>query len=380
MVFVAKKDGSLRLCVDYRRLNKITVKDHFPLPFIDELVDAMGGARYFSTLDAASGYWQVPMHEDSIRKAGFVTKYSVFDWCILPFGLTTAAATFQRLMTRILQPLLGTCVHVFIDDIIVYSRTMEEHVAHLEQVFHICKEANLRIKLSKCTFASSSVEYLGHQITSDGLMPTDRNVRKVLDMANSKNQSDVRAFLGMVGYYRGFIPDFADKAYAIQKLTRDKIDFNWGEEQEAAFMVLKEALVKPPVLAYPDPTKVQILTTDASGKGIGAILSQSVHGSSEGEQVIAYASRALRDVETRYSTTHVEALAIVAGMYHFRHYLGRRKFVVYTDHSALTYILNNPTPSPKVSRCSAATMEYDFTIKHRKREDNPADELSRLVG
>ena len=379
VLFVGKKDGSLRLCVDYRRLNKITVKDHFPLPFIDELVDSMGGARYFSTLDAASGYWQVPMHEDSIRKTGFVTKYGVFDWCVLPFGLSTAPATFQRLMARILQPLLGKCVHVFIDDIIVYSRTLEEHVHHLEQVFEICKEANLRIKLAKCSFASDNVEYLGHRITKDGLKPTDRNVKKVLDMAAPSSKSEVRSFLGMVGYYRRFIPDFANKAHPIQQLTRVKSDFIWGTQQEEAFEALKNALVHPPVLAYPDPTKVQILTTDASGKGIGAILSQSADGSSEGEQVIAYASRALRGAETRYATTHVEALAIVAGMYHFRHYLRGRKFVLYTDHSALIYILNNPTPSPKISRWSAATMEYDFVAKHRKGEDNPADALSRLV-
>ncbi|CDH61066.1 krab-a domain-containing protein [Lichtheimia corymbifera JMRC:FSU:9682] len=369
VLFVGKKDGSLRLCVDYRRLNKITVKDHFPLPFIDELIDSMGGARYFSTLDAASGYWQVPMHENSIHKTGFVTKYGVFDWCVLPFGLTSAPATFQRLMTQLLQPLLGKCVHVFIDDIIIYSRTLEEHVQHLEQVFNICKDANLRIKLAKCTFASDNVEYLGHQITKDGLKPTERNVKKVKDMVAPKNKSEVRSLLGMVGYYRRFIPDFANKAQAIQKLTRNKVDFEWGPEQEKAFEVLKDALITPPVLAYPDPTMVQILTTDASGKGIGAILSQSADGSSDGEQVIAYASRALRGAETRYATTHVEALAIVAGMYQFRHYLRGRKFVLYTDHSALTYILNNPAPSPKVSRWSAATMEYDFAVKHRKGEN-----------
>lgn len=379
VLFVGKKDGSLRLCVDYRRLNKITVKDHFPLPFIDELVDSMGGARYFSTLDAASGYWQVPVHENSIHKTGFVTKYGVFDWCVLPFGLTSAPATFQRLMTQILQPLLGKCVHVFIDDIIIYSRTLEEHVQHLEQVFKICKDTNLRIKLAKCTFASDNVEYLGHQITRDGLKPTDRNVKKVLDMSVPKNKSDVRSFLGMVGYYRRFIPDFANKARAIQQLTRSKVDFVWGPDQELACKELKEALINPPVLAYPDPNKVQILTTDASGKGIGAILSQSVDGSSEGEQVIAYASRTLRGAETRYATTHLEALAVVAGMNQFRHYLRGRKFVLYTDHSALTYILNNPSPSPKISRWSAATMEYDFVTKHRRGKDNPADALSRLV-
>lgn len=379
VLFVAKKDGSLRLCVDYRRLNKVTVKDHFPLPFIDELVDSMGGARYFSTLDAASGYWQVPMHENSIHKTGFITKYGVFDWCVLPFGLTSAPATFQRLMTRILQPLFGKCVHVFIDDIIVYSRTLNEHVQHLEQVFKICKEANLRIKLAKCTFASDSVEYLGHQITREGLKPTDRNVKKVQDMVIPKDKSDVRSFLGMVGYYRRFVPDFANKAQALQQLTKSKIDFYWRSEQELAFKVLKDALINPPVLAYPDPNKVQILTTDASGKGIGAILSQSDDGSPEGEQVIAYASRTLRGAETRYATTHLEALAVVAGMHHFRHYLRGRKFVLYTDHSALTYILNNPAPSSKVSRWAAATMEYDFVTKYRKGENNPADALSRLV-
>ncbi|KAJ8651336.1 hypothetical protein O0I10_013167 [Lichtheimia ornata] len=279
-----------------------------------------------------------------------------------------------------LATVIGKCVQVFIDDIIVYSRTLEEHVQHLERVFGICKEANLRIKLAKCSFASDNVEYLGHQITRQGLKPTDRNVKKVLDMTAPKNKSEVRSFLGMVGYYPRFIPAFAEKSHAIQQLTRNKVDFIWGDEQEAAFKVLKEALVNPPVLAYPDPTKVQILTTDASGKGIGAISSQSADGSSDGEQVIAYASRALRGPEVRYATTHVEALAIVAGMYQFRHYLRGRKFVLYTDHSALTYILNNPSPSPKVSRWSAATIEYDFVTKHRKGESNPADALSRLVG
>lgn len=377
--FVKKKDGSLRLVIDYRRLNKLTVKDSFPLPHIDDLLDSLGGARWFSTLDAASGYWQVPLADDAIEKTGFVCKYGTYEWLVTPFGLTTAGETYQRMMSTILAPFIGEFVYVFIDDVIVWSRTLEEHVEHLRKVFEVCNSVNLRLRRDKCSLARRQVEYLGHIVSAEGLRPGARNVEKLLAMRKPNNTSDVRSFLGMTGYFRRFIPDYATVAEPLTKLLKKEATFVWEEEQALAFEKLKVVLTSPPILAFPDSDKLQILTTDASGRGIGAVLSQVQDEDSNDEQVVAYASRVLRGSELKYSITHMEALAVVWGVRKFRHYLAGRKFIIRTDHSALSFIFNNPTPSPKVQRWSAALFEYDFKVQYRPGRMNTADPLSRLL-
>ncbi|KAG2190968.1 hypothetical protein INT47_007113 [Mucor saturninus] len=377
--FVRKRDNTLRLVVDYRKLNQVTIKDAFPLPHIDDLLDSLGGSSLFSTLDAASGYWQVPVAEESIERTGFVTRQGTFEFTVMPFGLTSAPSTFQRTMSMILGEYIGDFVYVFIDDVIIFSKTLAEHEVHLSLVFEACKKANLKLKRSKCFFAQPSVEYLGHVVSGSGLSPCSRNVEKLLALVVPRNTNEVHTFLGMAGYYRRFVHDYAKVAQPLVKMLKKNVSFVWGPEQETAFLALRAALVSPPILAFPDRQQVQILTTDASTRGLGAVLSQAPEDSLEDETVISYGSRGLRGSEKNYAATHLEALALIWGVVRYRHYLAGRHFILRTDHAALVYIIKNPNPSPKLSRWAAALMEYDFTLKHQPGRDNPADALSRLL-
>ena len=377
--FVKKKDGSLRLVIDYRRLNKLTIKDNFPLPIIDTLLDSLAGAVVFSKLDAASGYWQVPMHSNSIEKTGFTTPQGTFEFLVMPFGLTSAPATFQRMMTNLLGDYIGKFVHVFIDDVICYSSSPEEHAHHLDLIFKRCKEHGLRLKFKKCKFGSPEVDYLGHKISGSGILPNVHNTEKILNFVTPRNVDEVRSFLGTTGYYRRFINNYATISAPLVKLLRKNVRFQWGKAQEEAYLILKKALTSPPVLAYPDRDQVQILTTDASKNGISAILSQSPSGGPSGERVISYNSRTIRNAEVHYSTVHLEALAVVWGVSKYRHYLLGRKFILRTDNSALTYVFKPSKPSPKLARWAAALLEYDFEVVHKPGAQNPADSLSRLL-
>lgn len=379
--FVQKKDKGLRLVVDFRKLNKNTKKMVYPLPHINELLDSLGGATIFSTLDAASGYWQVPLNGDSIEKTGFITKYGTYEFLVMPFGLCTASDTYQKMMPSLMAPYIGRFVFVFIDDIIVYSKNISEHLIHLETVFEVCNAANLRLKRSKCHFACKSVEYLGHVVSADGVLPTTHNVSKLINMKTPECISDVRSLLGTTNYYRRYIPNYAALMRPITRLLKKTETFIWEAEQQEAFTFVKEVLTNPPILSYPDRDQTQILTTDGCSTGIGAILSQSPDGSNKQETVIAYASKALKDSERNLSTTEIEAYAIIWAVKYFRHYLAgkNRKFILYTDHSALAFILNNEKPTPKVSRWAAALMEHNYEVRYKPGKNNPADALSRLI-
>lgn len=379
--FVQKKDKGLRLVVDFRKLNKNTKKMVYPLPHINELLDSLGGAMIFSTLDAASGYWQVPLNEDSIEKTGFITKYGTYEFLVMPFGLCTASDTYQKMMSSLMAPYIGRFVFVFIDDIIVYSKDINEHLTHLKTVFEVCNAANLRLKRSKCHFACKSVEYLGHVVSADGVLPTTHNVSKLINMKTPECVSEVRSLLGTTNYYRRYIPNYAALMRPITRLLKKAETFIWETEQEDAFTLVKEVLTNPPILSYPDRDQTQILTTDGCSTGIGAILSQSPDGSNKQETVIAYASKALKDSERNLSTTEIEAYAIIWAVKYFRHYLAgkNRKFILYTDHSALAFILNNEKPTPKISRWAAALMEHNYEVRYKPGKNNPADALSRLI-
>ncbi|KAG1332920.1 hypothetical protein G6F62_007014 [Rhizopus arrhizus] len=377
--FVKKKDGSLRLVIDYRRLNRMTIKDNFPLPIIDTLLDSLAGAKVYSTLDAASGYWQVPMEIDSIERTGFITPQGTYEFQVMPFGLTSAPATFQRMMTNLLGEYIGKFVHVFIDDVICYSQTPEEHVQHLELIFDKCKQHNLRLKFKKCKFGAPKVEYLGHEISGDGITPNTHNLDKILKFRTPRNADDIRSFLGTTGYYRRFINNYAMVSAPLTRLLKKNVKFQWSEAQEDAYQYLKKALISAPLLVYPDKNQIQILTTDASSKGIAAILSQSPDGRSEDERVISYNSRTLRAAEKNYATVHLEALAIVWGINKYRHYLLGRRFILRTDNSALTFVLEPSRPSPKLARWATTLMEYDYQVEHHPGARNPADSLSRLL-
>ncbi|KAG1046838.1 hypothetical protein G6F43_010692 [Rhizopus delemar] len=379
--FVKKKDGSRRIVIDYRNLNRITVPFAHPLPLIAELLDSLGGARYFTTMDLAFGYWQVPMEEDSIEKTGFVTKQGIFEFLVMPFGLCTAPSRFQSMMNTVLKEYIGVFCLVFIDDVLIYGgETIEEHAHYVELVLVKCKEANLRIKKKKCSWGRTEVSYLGHKVTSDGLLPGDHNVNKIKEFKVPSNASEVKSFLGLCSYYRSFIPDYAKHAEPLQQLVKKNKVFTWDKSQVEGFEFFKRCLISPPLLAYPNRQKVQVLTVDGSSIGLGAILSQVDDLDTLGnEEVVSYASRTLRGPERNYAITHIEALAVVWGVQHYRHFLLGRKFLLVTDHLALKYIFNPSKKTPKLGRWAGMLMEYDFKLVYRRGSQNPADPLSRLM-
>ena len=383
VVMVCKKDGTHRFCIDYRALNSVTKADVFPLPRIDDLLDQLGEAHYFSTLDLAAGYWQIRVHPDSREKTAFITPQGLFEFCVMPFGLTNAPSVFQRLMQRVLAGLNPDegpdFVTVYLDDILVFSRTMEDHLMHLGQVLERVEQAGLKLKPAKCRFARQEVEYLGHLVTPQGLMTNDRLVFAVQDFPRPENVHDVRRFLGLASYYRRFIPHFSRIAQPLHALTCKEATFMWTEECQAAMDLLKDRLTSAPVLAYPSFTKPYTLETDASIKGIGAVLSQRQE---DGKlHPVAYASRSLSAAERNYSISELETLAVVWAISHFRSYLYGVGVTVITDHSAVKAILHTPNPSGKHARWWTRVYGSgvgDVQVVHRAgRLNASADALSR---
>ena len=330
VVMVRKKDGSLRFCVDFRQLNAATVKDAHPLPRIDDLLDALHGAKWFSTLDLKSGYWQVPITEQDKAKTAFRTSSGqLLEFNQVPFGLCNAPATFSRLMDRVLAGLHWETCLFYLDDIIVFSSTWEEHLAQLRQVFERLRHASLKLGADKCTFAAKEVSYLGHRVTEEGLLPDSSLLAAIREIPPPKTATEVRSFLGLAGYYRRYVKNFAAIAAPLHALTRKDAVFHWSEECQTAFDQLKTLLTTSPITAFPDFSQAIRLYTDASTAGLGAILAQVWDGK---ERIICCASRALNQAEKSNPATKLECLAIVWAVAKFRPYLMAMPFEVFTDH------------------------------------------------
>ena len=362
VVLVPKKSGETRFCVDYRGLNQVTRADHYPLPLArSEIFDTLGGAKVFSCLDCQQGYWQVSVAEEDRHKTAFRCFLGLFHFKRVPFGLKNAPSTYQRLMAHILSGYTGKFCHCFIDDIIIFSATFEDHLEHLRLVFERLKEAGIKLKPSKCVLAKEKVQYLGHTISPGEIRPDPENVTKIRNLEEPTTVKQIRTFVGMASYYRSFVKDFSRRAHPLTELTKQNVKFRWGAEEEAAFTDLKEALTTEPVLALPDFTKPFILMTDGSMTGLGAVLGQH-HDGEPREQVIGYASRRTNKLEESYSACELECMALVWATRHFRNYILGRRTEVITDHWALKWLQDLKNPNPRLQRWRIALQEFD--LKH----------------
>jgi len=373
-----KKTGKYRFCIDYRQLNKVTVPDSYPLPRIDELLEKYRKAKWFSSIDLAAGFHQIEMDEKDKAKTAFVCAKGLYEYNVMPFGLTNAPATFQRAMDEILEEFIDDFVVVYIDDIMIFSKSLEDHMEHLDKVLRRLQEHNLIIKLKKCKFLERDIEFLGHIVGNGGLRPDEKKIEKVQGIKEPTTVKEVRSFLGLCSYYRKFVENFSKIAKPLTSLVKKETEFIWGKEQQKAFDMLKEKLTKYPILQYPDYEKEFILITDASGDGIGAVLSQK--DDKGREIVIAYASRSLQGAEIRYPITELECLAVIWGIKHFHKYLVNRKFKVITDHAALKGLMSAKIPTGRRARWVMELQQYSFEIIHRPGKENKnADALSRLL-
>ena len=391
IVLVRKKNGSLRLCVDYRKLNEKTVKDAFPLPRIEESITSITDAKWFSTLDLASGFNQVAMDTEDRPKTAFSCPFGLFEYNRMPFGLKNAPSTFSRLMQRCLSDMVYVLLLVYLDDIVVYSGTFEEHLERLEKLFNRLREHGLTLQPDKCHFLKREVTYVGHLLSAEGITTDPEKTAAVREWKTPTTVKELRSFLGFVGYYRRFCKNFAAIAGPLHELVNTclkelkehrklKIPFTqrWNSNCQKAFDTLKEKLTSPPVLGYVDFSKPFVVETDASNEGLGAVLSQDQDGQ---RRVIAYASRRLASTErnpTNYSSMKLELLALKwAVTEKFRSYLLGSKFVVYTDNNPLKY-LNTAKLGALEQRWAAQLALFDFTITFRSGKSNAnADGLSR---
>lgn len=381
VVPVRKPDGSLRFCVDYRALNAITTSDVYPLPHIRDIFDSLGGNSLFTTLDLAAGYWQVPMDPNDAPKTAFATPAGLFEFSVMPFGLKNAPASFQRMMDSVLRNLGPETVSVYIDDLISPARFPDDFFLKLRRIFDRLRSYRLHLRLDKCQFARSSLRFLGHMVTADGIAVDPDKIDALNRLPAPSTVSAVRQFLGMASYYRAFIRDFATIAAPLTALTRKYNRFYWTQDCQQAFDTLIHLLSSPPILAFPDFSRPFHLTTDASHTALGAILSQPDDRDGHDDRVICYASRQLTSAERRYPVTELETLAAVWGVRYFRPYLLGPAFTIFTDHRALQW-LHSPSASlsDRLQRWALALQPYDFRIVYRPGSQlQHVDALSRLT-
>ena len=337
ILFAKKKNDKLRICIDYRALNSQTIQNRYALPRIDELFDRLHGAKVFSKLDLISDYYQIVIKSKDRYKTAFRTRYDHYEFNVMSFGLTNASITFQILMNDIFRDLLDICVIVYLDDILVYSKNKDEHEQHLRQVLQCLKDNQLYARLSKCTFFTNSIEYLGHIVDGDDLRSNPQLVQALMNFPQSRILKELQSFLGLANYYRKFIANFSQIALSLTDATRNNMQNNlrsieWMESMQTAFDALKKALTSASCLALPDPDGEFEVTTDASedAKTVGAILMQNDHP-------VAYESTKLNSHQLNYLIHDKEMCAIMHALERWRSFLLERYFKIYTDHRSLVH-------------------------------------------
>lgn len=365
-----------RIVIDYRKLNEKTISDKYPLPNICDILDKLGKANYFTTLDLASGFHQIEVDKNDIPKTAFSAENGLYEFRRMPFGLKNAPSTFQRVMDNVLRGLSNETCLVYLDDIIIFSTSLQEHIDRLKNVFDRLRKSNFKVQLDKSEFLQKSVAYLGHIITPDGVKPNPDKIRAIQNFPIPNTPKEIKSFLGLLGYYRRFIKDFAKITKPLTSCLKKNAKIIHDAKFLDSFETCKKILCNDPVLQYPDFSKPFILTTDASNFALGAVLSQ---GTPPNDRPVAYASRTLNDSETRYSTIEKELLAIVWGCKYFRPYLFGRKFTIYTDHRPLAWLFSLKDPNSKLIRWRLKLEEYDYDIIYKKgRLNTNADALSRI--
>jgi hypothetical protein len=376
-LIVKKKDGGTRLCVDFRKLNEHVVTDRHPLPRIDQILEELGGAQYFTALDLLHGFYNLKIRPEDRPKTAFSTIDGHFEFIRLPMGLKNSPSIFQRTMNMVLQELLGDYAFIYIDDIVIYSKKADDHLQHIANILERLEKHGLRVKFSKCQLFKHEIEYLGYLVGKNGMKVNPKKIKAIQDFPTPKDIKGIQAFLGVVGYFRQFIPDYATMARPLYKLLKKEVPFKWGEEQSEALRAFKKALTTAPVLAFPDFRKEFILTTDASGYAIGAILTQEDDKAQE--RLISCHSRTLKDAETRYNTFDKEILAVHYGVEQNRSYLWGSRFTIRTDNIAIPYLERSKTSdSSRAIRWFLKLGEYDYKVVHRKGKIiTHADAISR---
>ena len=375
VLFVPKKDGRWRMCIDYRALNRQTIKDRYPLPRIDTLLDRLGSAKVFTKLDLASGYHQIAMDEGSIYRTAFTTSLGQWEFLVMPFGLCNAPATFQRLMNKVFAVEINQFILVYLDDILVFSKSVEEHWEHLKIALERLREAKLFGRIHKCEFLKTRVDYLGYEVSEQGIHASPEKVKAVVNWPKPQTVHDVRSFLGLASYYRRFIHGFSQISGPMTELTRSNAQWRWEKAQEESFLALKIALATAPVLRLPDFDHQFVVTTDASDVAVGAILQQDV---GNGLQPVAFASRKLQQAEVRYSAYERELLGIVWAIGQWKHYFqGPHPIIIQTDHAPLRHLPNQASVNSRIWKWLSILQSYNVDIQHIPGKRNPADSLSR---
>ena len=372
---VKKPDGKYRFCIDYRRVNAVSRKDAFPVPDIKEALDSLRGATQFCTLDLLSGYWQLSMTPRARERSAFCTRRGLYQFRRMPFGLSGAPATFCRLMHYVLGDYIGKICLCYIDDCVIFARTHQELLENLDLVLTKLQFFGLKVKPSKCVLFRSEIQFLGHLVNASGIQPLPDKVTAIEDWPTPRCLRDVRAFIGLIGYYRRFIKGFATLAEPLTRLSRKGTRFVWTQELDEAFHSLKRAMLNVPILAFPYPNRPCVLDTDSSDVSYGSVLSQVIDGV---ERPIAFFSRVMSSTQMNYCTTRRELLAVIASLQHFRHYLLGVPVILRTDHHSLKWLRTFKKPEGILARWIETLSEFEITIEHRPgRIHSNADGLSR---